>query len=201
MEKVMFGIGAMDKQAVALQCLQIAFIGNKMGQSEGLGSCIEDPPEDILRLREAASDVLRGYLIQKEEKKEPERSASSVVFDAYVKSKAQPSPSQSVACFLQNCDAMLGEMAYMFSNNAGVPRDEFLAIIAAEALSKINVNMSIGLARLLVNAVREGNAGVMLDSLSNQPGNCPGVPGMVVPADAACDVVVESQVENQASYG
>lgn len=195
----MFAIGAMDKQTVALQCLQIAFIGNKVGQGESFGNCIEDPPEDILKLRQAASDVLRGFLIQKEEKKEPERSASSVVFDAYVKSKSQVSSAQSVACFLENCDAMLGEMAYMFSNNAGVPKDEFLAIIAAEALSKINAGMSIGLARLLVNAVREGNASLMLDSLSNHPGNNPA--GFAVGADAACDVVVESQVENQASYG
>lgn len=181
----MFAITSLDKSSVALQCLQITFVGNKIGQGEGFGGCIEDPPEDILKLRECAADVLRGILNAKEEKKEPERSASSVVFDAYVKSKSQVSSAQSVACFLENCDAMLGEMAYIFSNNAGVPKDEFLAIIAAEALSKINAGMSIGLARLLVNAVREGNAGIMLDTLSNHPGNCAGA---CVAAEAACDV-------------
>lgn len=187
----MFAIGAMDKQTVALQCLQIAFIGNKVGQGESFGACIEDPPEDILKLRQAASDVLRGFLIQKEEKKEqPSPSPSSIVFDTYVRTRG--GGSDSVRYFLDNCGNMLSEMGFMFDNNAGVPKSEFFAIIAAEALSRINDNMSLGLSRLLVNAVREGNASVMLDSLSNHPGNCAGA-CVPVAADAACDVACESQ--------
>lgn len=189
----MFAIGAMDKQTIALQCLQIAFIGNKMGQGEGFGSCIEDPPEDILKLRQAASDVLRGFLIQKEEKVEPKKldqTASSIVFETYLQTRSRGN--ESVRYFLDNCGDMLSEMGFMFANNAGVPKDEFFAIIAAEALSRINENMSLGLSRLLVNAVREGNASVMLDSLSNHPGNCAGT-CVPVAADAACDVACESQ--------
>lgn len=188
----MFTIQAADKQSVALQCLQIAFIGNKMGQGEGFGSCIEDPPEDILKLRQAASDVLRGFLLQKEEKKEPGRldqSASSVVFETYLQTRSRGN--DSVRYFMDNCGNMLSEMGFMFANNAGVPQSEFFAIIAAEALSRIHENMSTGLARLVVNAVREGNANAMLDSLSNHPGSCAGV---CVPADAACDVFVEGHV-------
>lgn len=182
----MFTIQAADKQSIALQCLQIAFIGNKVGQGEGFGTCIEDPPEDILKLRQTASDVLRGFLLQKEEKKEPGRldqSASSVVFETYLQTRSRGN--DSVRYFMDNCGNMLSEMGFMFANNAGVPQGEFFAIIAAEALSRINENMSTGLARLVVNAVREGNASVMLDSLSNHPGNCAGA---CVAAEAACDV-------------
>ncbi len=152
----MFQLVASDKQSIALQCLQIAFIGNKMGQGEGFGSCIEDPPEDILKLRQAASDVLRGFLIQKEEKVEPKKldqTASSSCSRRTCK-RDRAVNGESIRYFLDNCGNMLSEMGFMFANNAGVPKDEFFAIIAARSVEPHKREHEPG----VVSAARERGA-------------------------------------------